>query len=116
MLLLRMGTGYAFLRFQNPSNSNADHPMAILRQPATPPSDKELPLIFNNGDYQALKAAAERLGFRDEESLLRFALAVLSKSSTRTLTITDLDGKSVALTASPGLLKETTPPNPVQLK
>lgn len=31
-----------------------------------------------NGDWEALKAATEKWGFRDEESALRFALAVLT--------------------------------------
>ncbi len=64
----------------------------------------ELPLIFNNGDLVALKSAVERLGFKDEESLLRYVLAVFAKSATRTLTVIDLEGKPVALNPSDSLL------------
>jgi hypothetical protein len=80
--------------------------MAIVRKESQTPTT-ELPLVFNNGDFATLKSAVERLGFKDEESLLRFALAVISKSATRTLTVIDQDGKSIALNPSAALLKET---------
>lgn len=82
--------------------------MAITRK-ESPEPEQELLLSINNGDYNALKEAAKRLGFRNEESLLRFALAVLSTSATRTLTVTDKDGKTVALNPTPSLLEEATP-------
>jgi hypothetical protein len=81
--------------------------MAILR-PAAPASSnpaQELILAVNNGDLEALRDAMKRFGFKDEESVLRFALAVLSKSATRSLTITGLDGAKVSLTPSTDLLK-----------
>ena len=81
--------------------------MAVTRSvPPGPPSENELLLSFNNGDLTALKSAVEKLGFKDEEGLLRFALAVFSKSATRTLTVIDQDGKSIALNPSAALLKE----------
>lgn len=80
--------------------------MAILRKTSDQP-EAELPLVFNNGDFATLKDAVARLGFKDEESLLRFALAVLSKSATRTLTVIDQDGKSLPLNPSEALLKPT---------
>ena len=79
--------------------------MAIIRTISASP-ERELPLLFNNGDLTALKSAVERLGFKDEESLLRYALAVLSKSATRTLTVIDQDGKSIALNPSETLLAQ----------
>lgn len=81
--------------------------MAITRNTATlsESADSELQLIFNNGDLAALTDSTERLGFKNEESLLRYALAVISKSATRTLTIIDKDGKSTALNPSESLLK-----------
>ena len=79
--------------------------MAIIRTNSASP-ERELPLLFNNGDLTALKSAVERLGFKDEESLLRYALAVLSKSATRTLTVIDQDGKSIALNPSETLLAQ----------
>lgn len=77
--------------------------MAIIRKVSEAP-ETELPLIFNNGDFAALKSAVDRLGFKDEESLLRYVLAVISKSATRTLTVIDQDGKSMALNPSEALL------------
>ena len=78
--------------------------MAIKRADSPAP-EGELPLIINNGDYTALTSAVEKLGFKDAESLLRYALAVFSRSATRTLTVIDQDGKSVALNPSDSLLK-----------
>lgn len=88
--------------------------MAVIRNPSSPASNTELPLVFNNGDFTALKDAVERLGFKDEESLLRFALAVFAKSATRSFTVVDQNNKPVSLTPSPSLLKETAahPTNP----
>ena len=65
-----------------------------------------LQLDINNGDLKALKNAVSSLGFKDEVSLLRYVLAVLSQSATRTLTVIDKDGKSIALNPSPTLLTE----------
>ena len=84
--------------------------MAIVRQIVAVPALEnpiELGLIINNGDFQALKKTVERLGFRDEESMLRFALAVLAQSATRSLKVTDTNGKEVTLNPSETLLKPT---------
>jgi hypothetical protein len=78
--------------------------MAIKRADAPAP-EGELPLVINNGDYTALTNAVDKLGFKDAESLLRYALAVFSRSATRAVTITDQDGKSVVLNPSDSLLK-----------
>jgi hypothetical protein len=85
--------------------------MAIKRPASPAPSnpENELILAVNNGDLEALRDAMRRFGFRDEESVLRFALAVLSKSATRSLTITGLDGARISLNPSTDLLK---PPEP----
>lgn len=80
--------------------------MAITRtNPETP--EGALPLLISNGDLVALKEAVAKLGFKNEESLLRYALAVLSKSATRTLTVIDQDGKSIALNPSESLLAQS---------
>lgn len=76
--------------------------MAINRTESTA---EELKLTVNNGDLAALRETATRLGFKDEESMLRFMLAVISKSATRSLTITDQNGTKIPLTPSEGLLK-----------
>ena len=80
--------------------------MAIQRRPAPASSDttQELLLAVNNGDLEALRSAMKRFSFKDEESVLRFALAVLAKSATRSLTITDLAGARVSLNPSSDLL------------
>ncbi|MEA3187627.1 MAG: hypothetical protein QOD99_1457 [Chthoniobacter sp.] len=83
--------------------------MAITRKVSggiEPENETELNLVFNNGDLDALKTAVEHLGFKDEVSLLRYTLAVISKSATRTLTVIDKDGKSIAFNPSAALLVE----------
>ncbi len=77
--------------------------MAINRRPEE--DDAGLPLVFSNGDLSVLCETADRLGFKDEESLLRYVLAVMSKAATRTLTVLDAGGKSVILNPSDSLLK-----------
>ncbi len=75
--------------------------MAIQRTTAT---DTDLNLVINNGDFQVLRETVTRLGFRNEESVLRYVLAVLSKSATRSVSITDTNGAKVSLNPSPDLL------------
>ena len=86
--------------------------MAIIRIPPTNEAlrSTELSLTFNNGDFQALRETVQRLGFVNEESMLRYALAVLSKSATRSLTITDRNGVKVSLNPSADLLLRQTNP------
>lgn len=83
--------------------------MAINR-PATPPaSTNELILAVNNGDLDALRDAMNRFGFKDEESVLRYALAVLTKSATRSLAIIDQNGVRVNLNPAADLLRQPEP-------
>jgi hypothetical protein len=81
--------------------------MAIIRSEDS--KENALELVFNNGDLEALESAVKRLGFKDEVSLLRYALAVLSQSATRTLTVIDTNGKSVSLNPSEVLLAQKVP-------
>lgn len=62
----------------------------------------------NNGDLAAIKEIVSKLNFKDEESMFRFMIAVLSKSATRSLIITDQNGIKIPLTPSEGLLKTET--------
>ena len=81
--------------------------MAIIRVPSPSPSptdEESLQLIINNGDLMALKAAVRKLGFKDEESLLRYALAVFTKSATRTLVVMDTSGQRLPLSPAEQLL------------
>jgi hypothetical protein len=83
--------------------------MAINRPTSPAPSNNELVLAVNNGDLDALRDAMKRFGFKDEESVLRYALAVLSKSATRSLSIIDQDGVRVNLNPSTELLRQPEP-------
>lgn len=83
--------------------------MAIKRSANPTQAANELNLTINNGDFDALQAAVKKFGFRDEESVLRYALAVLSKSATRSLSIIDQDGARVSLNPSPDLLRPLEP-------
>lgn len=77
--------------------------MAITRNISS--NNEELNLVINNGDLKVLKDAVTRLGFKDEESMLRYLLAVMLKSATRSLTITDQSGTKTPLNPSESLLK-----------
>jgi len=76
--------------------------MAIRRGDTSP---AEWNLVVNNGDLEVLQQTASRLGFRDEESALRFMLAVLSKAATRAITITDQNGGKITLNPTADLLQ-----------
>lgn len=78
--------------------------MAINR--AMTSTAEQLNLEINNGDFEALRNTAQRLNFKDEESMLRFMLAILSKSATRSITIINQDGSQSTLNPSNDLLKE----------
>jgi hypothetical protein len=89
----------------------------IIRAPLpanAPENPAELTLTFNNGDRQSLRETVERLGFVNEESILRFALAVLAQSATRSLTITNQNGLTVALNPNPTLLSQPPIVAPVE--
>lgn len=81
--------------------------MAINRLPSS--DGEKLELTINNGDFLALKEAVAKLGFANEEKLLRYLLAVISKSATRSLTITDQNGAKINLNPSDDLLKTEKP-------
>ena len=76
--------------------------MAIVR--LTSSGVDHLDISVNNGDFEALRGAVQRLGFADEERMLRYLLAVISKSATRSLTITDQNGNKISLNPSPDSL------------
>jgi hypothetical protein len=76
--------------------------MAIVRKPEES-DDEKLGLEINNGDYIALKAAKDKFNLVDEQAVLRFALAVLSQSTTDTLYIDDGSGAKVGLQPSDSL-------------
>ncbi len=78
---------------------------------------EELTLKINNGDKKALEQITEEWKFKDAESALRFALAVLVKAVTignKKLSIEE-NGKNTTLVPGEALLKptdETPKPQP----
>lgn len=80
--------------------------MAINRKTTT--TNDELNLIINNGDLKVLKETTNRLGFLNEESMLRYLLAVMSKSAIQSLIITDQTGTKIPLNPSESLLMPDT--------
>lgn len=67
-------------------------------------------LLFNvtNGDSVALKAVVDKWGFKDEESALRFALAVMKQAEKGLVFIDSGDGTKTGLSPSDDLLKPKT--------
>ena len=85
--------------------------MAISRTPLPAVNAQEpLLLYINNGDQKSLKEVVDRLKFKDEESLLRFLIAVISQSATTSLTITDKNAKVTALSPNPSLISDEAVP------
>lgn len=81
--------------------------MAIRRETSTyTPKENELLLVVDNGDLKSLKDAVERLDFKNEESVLRFAVAVLAQSATRVISVTLPTGSRVNLSPSSELLEQ----------
>jgi hypothetical protein len=68
----------------------------------------EVRLLVSNGDLDLASDAVERLGFKDLESLLRFAIIVLSKSATRQVTVTTADGQTASYSPKEPLLADNT--------
>ncbi len=79
--------------------------MAIVRQPDQT-NDDQLNVNINNGDLAALQAIKDRFGLRDEEAVLRFALAILTKSTSPTIYVEDENGVKVGLSPSEALRRE----------
>lgn len=73
--------------------------MAIVRQ-TNQANDDQLALTINNGDLAALRAIRDRFNLRDEEAVLRFALAILTKSAGETIYVEDETGTKVGLSPS----------------
>lgn len=77
--------------------------MAIVKNTDT---DQVLNIDINNGDLAALEAIMKTWGFKDKESALRFALAVLKQSSKDSLGIRNKDGHISLFQPSDELLKK----------
>jgi hypothetical protein len=67
--------------------------------------DESVDLTINNGDLLALRQIYKDWGFKDEESVLRYALAVLTKATNCTLYYLDDLGEKVGLQPSDAVKK-----------
>jgi hypothetical protein len=69
--------------------------MAILKKGSPDSVTEEFEI--NNGDLKALQEIAREWGFRDEVSVLRFALAVLKQAPTHSVYVENEEGEKVGL-------------------
>jgi hypothetical protein len=78
--------------------------MAIVKITET---ELELRLKVVNGDLTAIKNIKEKWNFKDKESVLRFALAILTKAtSSNNKVYIDENGKKTALVPGDALLNK----------
>lgn len=62
-------------------------------------------ILIENGDLEALKAIVDSYGFKDEESALRFSLALLTTALGKSIVVED-DSDRQYVKPSNSLLKE----------
>ena len=72
--------------------------------PTTATPEDTITLKFDNGDFAALETIKKKWKFKDEESLLKFALAVLVKAEQNTVSIKNESGQDTSLKPSENLL------------
>lgn len=75
--------------------------MAIIK---TKENNDDLQLIINNGDLRALNQIKSKWGFRDNESILRFAIAALTLTEDGYLYAEQKDGTKRILKPADDLL------------
>lgn len=68
--------------------------MITLRRDDSDPEKPKLIIDIDNGDLEALTGVVEKWRFKDEGSLLRFMLAVMSRSTDNTIYLNDELGAS----------------------
>ncbi len=73
-----------------------------------PSSDGSIVLNFDNGDYEVLNTIKQQWNFKDEESLLRFALTILYKAGEQSVSIKDESGSEVTLKPTENMLKKVS--------
>jgi hypothetical protein len=59
--------------------------------------DEKVTLEINNGDNQILGEIVEQWKFKDKETALRFALAVLSKAKKRSVQVQNEAGEKITI-------------------
>lgn len=77
--------------------------MAIKK---TGSDNDSITLKLDNGDFKVLNLVKQQWGFKDEESLLRFAIAILFKAENRAVTIKDSTGSEISLKPTADLLEK----------
>ena len=80
--------------------------MAIIK---TKENNDDLQLIINNGDLKALNQIRSKWGFKNNESILRFALAALTLTETEYLYAEQKDGTKRMLKPADDLLINPKP-------
>jgi len=82
--------------------------MAILKKGLPDPVREEFEI--NNGDLRALQEIVREWGFKDEVSVLRFALAVLKQAPRHSVYVEDEQGEKVGLQPADHLRQDEQPP------
>ena len=81
--------------------------MAIQEQSDnTDSQDPKVILTISNGDLKALKSVVDDWQFKDNASVLKFALAVLSQALNKTVFIDNGGGGKIGLKPTEALKKE----------
>lgn len=70
------------------------------------PDDPKLKITINNGDLAALDRAMKKWDFKDEESLLKFSIAVLLSANGKALYTKTDEGKKQTLSPVDTLLNQ----------
>lgn len=78
--------------------------MAIKKLPSEIHAASSVALNFDNGDYEVLNTIKKQWNFKDEESLLRFALAILYKAGEHSVSVKDETGNEVTLKPTENML------------
>ena len=69
------------------------------------PETEKITVEFDNGDLQAMDTVKSEWRFIDEASLLRFALAVLSRAKNKKVYVEDASGNKFPIAPGQQLLK-----------
>ncbi len=77
----------------------------VVTRDSSNPDDPKLNIIMNNGDLGGLDRAMKKWNFKDEESLLKFSIAVLLSAKDGSLYTRMDDGKKQTLSPVENLLK-----------
>ncbi|TSC84763.1 MAG: hypothetical protein G01um101413_147 [Parcubacteria group bacterium Gr01-1014_13] len=86
--------------------------MSISKLPNSPttvtPTEQAAFFSFNNGDLQAVNGVMEKYQFIDEQSMFRFALAILLKAEGNGVYIDEGDNKRTFISPSSQIIKQNS--------